>query len=161
METLTIKKDDALKIYKNATSKGKTLLENLLGKKTFLKDIKDRINSVDDAIVELGENDPEVIQLRKLQEIEIADNILARQEAVVLIKAYNEGWEPDWTDDDQYKYSHRFYMGGSKGSSAFRCDDYGIWNTGSNVGSRLFLKSSDLVYHTGEKHLEVFKRFHY
>lgn len=161
METLNIQKSDAIKAHENASNKGKKLLEDLLGKKTFIKDIKERINSVDDAILELGENDIEVIQLRKLQEAEVADNILARQEAVVLIKAYNEGWGPEWTDDNQYKYFHRFYIGGDEGSSDFRFLGFGHWDTHSNVGYRLCLKSSDLVYQTGEKHLEVFKRFHY
>jgi hypothetical protein len=57
-ETLEITRQAAIKAHDEASTKGKTLLENLFGKRVFQKDIKERIKTFDDVIRELGD-DPE------------------------------------------------------------------------------------------------------
>ena len=52
METLQISKANALKAHEDANSKGKSLLENLFGKKVFQIDVKDRIKNFDDVLKE-------------------------------------------------------------------------------------------------------------
>lgn len=158
METLQVTKDSALKAHNEASKNGKVLLENLFGKKTFQLDIKERIKTLDDAILELGETDVEVIELRKLQNAGITSHILKQQMAVVIIKSLNEGWIADWRDSRQYKYFAWFHMGSSSGSG-FSYYDFADWHTSSHVGSRLALKSSELAKYVGTQFLEIFKDF--
>ena len=49
-ETLEITRQAATKAHDEASTKGKTLLENLFGKRVFQKDIKERIKTFDDVI---------------------------------------------------------------------------------------------------------------
>ncbi|WP_234111392.1 hypothetical protein [Chryseobacterium sp. R2A-55] len=122
------------------------------------KDVTERIKSIDDAVEELGENDLEVIELRKLQKAEITSHILKNQMAVVIIKALNEGWVPDWTNSSQYKYFPWFKMCSSSGVG-FSCTVCDGWNTLSLVGSRLALKNSGLAKYAGTQFTSIFKDF--
>ena len=121
---------------------------------TTPKSIKERIQSLYDAINELGEDDSEVIEYRKLQKAKVLDSTLAHQEIIIIIKAFNEGWTPDWTDTKQRKYFPYFYMG-----SGFSYIVYDYWDSGSFVGSRLCFKSSDLAKYAGEQFTEVYEKF--
>jgi hypothetical protein len=121
------------------------------------KDVFERINSVADAIKELGETDEEVIALQKLFQVFDNDHYLyAQQKVVILTKAFNEGWTPDWNNSNQVKYYPWFEMGGSSG---FRYLDYVFWGSYSAVGSRLCFKSSKLAEHVGKKFTELYKQF--
>ena len=121
------------------------------------KDIMERIQSVEDARLILGEQDEEVIILRKLLEVfPDESHPVNHQKAVVLTKAFNEGWVPEWNDSNQWKYFPWFEMGGSSG---FRYGDYDYWRSDSNVGSRLCFKSSKLAEHVGKKFTTVYKQF--
>jgi hypothetical protein len=120
-------------------------------------DVTERIQSLDDAIAELGEDDEQVIILRKLQEVfSDESHPVNNQKAIVLTKAFNEGWIPDWNNTNQAKYFPWFEMGGSCG---FRYGGYGRWTSGSVVGSRLCFKSSRLAENVGRKFTIVYKNF--
>jgi hypothetical protein len=123
--------------------------------KEVKKEIKERIKSVKDALSELGENDEEVIEYRKLLSIDIADHILNNQIAVIIMKALNEGWKADWSDSNQYKYYPYFTMN----DNTFAYDSYCYWLTYSHVSSRLALKNSDLAIYAGNQFTEVYKKF--
>lgn len=157
MEDLKIKKDAAVKAHENGKPSIKKALEDLFGKKTFLKDVTERIKTPSDAIAELGENDIAVIDYHKLLNARVSNHIVNQQLAVVIVKALNEGWEPNWDDSDEYKYFPWFYLSG--GSSGFRYGDYDRWITFSTVGSRLCLKSGELAKYAGEQFTEVYKKF--
>ena len=75
--------------------------------------------------------------------------MIAHAKLVIIAKAINGDWVPDWTDSSQWKYYPWFKMGSSSGVgfSYDGCDD---WDTGSSVGSRLCFKSSDLAKHAGQ-----------
>lgn len=121
------------------------------------KDIMERIHSVEDAIKCLGSSDEEVIILQTLKQVFSDDSHpVNHQKAIVLTKAFNEGWVPDWNDVSQYKYFPWFEMGGSSG---FRYNDFGSWYSASHVGSRLCFKSGKLAEHVGKKFTSVYKQF--
>jgi hypothetical protein len=101
-DTLQITKDAALTAYKDADTAGKALLEALLGKNNFLIKITDRIKSFEDACRELGE-DPANFNVGMPDEI-------AYKKLKVITRALNEGWEPNWNNDNQYKWYPWFYM---------------------------------------------------
>ena len=145
METLQIDKANALKAHEEANPKGKSLLENLFGKKVFLKDVKDRIKNFDDV---LAENEISREDFETSCEGLEPDEIAYRMAKLVCL-AFNEGWLPDWTNSNEYKYTPYFRMGSSSGVG-FSYHDFGLWYALSDVGSRLCFKSSDLAKHAGQ-----------
>ena len=158
-ETLEITKEAAIKAHDEASSKGKTLLENLFGKRVFQKDITERVKSVEDAIKELGNDDVEVIQLNRMKSIGLQNHIIGNQELIVIAKALNEGWQPDWQNDNQYKYFPWFDMDASSSAGRFSFNGSGAQNSFSNVGSLLCFKSKDLATYAGTQFLDIYKDF--
>lgn len=86
---------------------------------------------------------------------------LAYMKLKIIVKALNEGWEPNWNNWDEYKYYPWFIMGECNGSpgSGFSYNDcvYGL--TCSGVGSRLCFKSQELSDYAGEQFQELYKDF--
>jgi len=145
METLQIDKANALKAHEEANQKGKSLLENLFGKKVFLKEVKDRIKNFDDVLAENGISREDFETSCKGLE---PDEIAYRMAKLVCL-AFNEGWLPDWTNSNEGKYVPWFRMSSSSGVG-FSFDDCVIWCSVSLVGSRLCFKSTDLAKHAGQ-----------
>jgi len=121
------------------------------------KNVIDRVKTVEDAIAELGEKDTEVSIYRKLRSVLTdtgMEHPLYQQEAIIIAKALNEGWQPDWSNSNQPKYFPYFYMSG------FRFfDGYDDWCSGSTVGSRLAFKSKELAMYAGKKFENIYKGF--
>ena len=156
-ETLEITRQAAIKAHDEASTKGKTLLENLFGKRVFQKDITERVKSVEDAIRELGNNDVEVIQLNRMKSIGLQNHIIGNQELIVIAKALNEGWQPAWQNDNQFKYFPWFDMDDSSSAGRFSFDDADILCSASAVGSRLCFKSEELADYAGTQFLELYR----
>ncbi|WP_340074500.1 hypothetical protein [Leptobacterium sp. I13] len=151
METLQIKKDDALKAHRNAKKSGKELLENLLGKKTFLKEVTERIKTIEDV---LKDNCITQEELDKMF-ANAPEHLKYQYIAELLCKSLNEEWTPDWEDGNYNKYFPWFKMS----SSGFRYDGCDYWGTFSFVGSRLCFKSTKLARYAGEQFTDVYRKF--
>ena len=157
-ETLEITKEAAIKAHDEASTKGKTLLENLFGKRVFQKDITERVKSVEDAIRELGNNDVEVIQLNRMKSIGLQNHIIGNQELIVIAKALNEGWQPDWQNDNEYKYFPWFDMDNSSSAGRFSfCASVNLYSN-SGVGSRLCFKSRELSNYAGNQFEDIYRK---
>ena len=132
----------------------KSTFEKIVSKQV-IKDIREKIKTIDDAIKHLGENDEEVVQLRKLESVKgLSDAILNNQIAVVIVKALNDGWVANWDDSNGYKYYPFFYLGKN-----FRYVNYYDWYTGSTASSRFCLKNKELAIYAGNQFTEVYKKF--
>ena len=118
------------------------------------KDIKERILCFDDV---LHENKIDVAQFLKSLEGLSPDEVAYRK-VKQIVKAFNEGWTPDWTNSSQYKYYPWFKMGSPSGVG-FSSHVYASWIARSGVGSRLCFKSSDLAIHAGKLFEEIYKDF--
>jgi hypothetical protein len=106
-------------------------------------DVRDRIKTLQDAIDYLGEDDTDVNALIHLIKNFVSNNHIRNyQSLVVIAKALNEGWQPDWTNDNQRKYTPWFKH---KAGFGLSCDAYDFWDTDASVGSRLCYKSSELA----------------
>lgn len=154
MQTLEIKKDAAQTAYDNAKNSGKQLLEDLFGKSTFLKDVKERIKTFADVLTEL-KIDPQDFHNRTYQ---LDADTKAYEQIKLIAKALNEGWTPDWSNDNEYKYYPWFKMGSPSGGgfSSYDCD---YWIATSYIGSRLCFKSSDLAEYAGTQFTDIYKDF--
>jgi hypothetical protein len=153
-ETLEITRQAAIKAHDEASTKGKTLLENLFGKRVFQKDIKERIKTFDDVIRELGD-DPEEFK-NAISIMEEPDEI-AYVKLKLIAKALNEGWTPDWSNGEWDKWYPWFKMDDSSSAGRFSFIVAGNRVSTSAVGSRLCFKSEELADYAGTQFLELYR----
>ncbi|WP_119792074.1 hypothetical protein [Flavobacterium anhuiense] len=154
METIQINKTDAIKAHNEATAKQKTMLENLFGKKVFVKNIRERIQTIQD-VFELNNTTEADFYLKWRG---FADHEIGQALEVLIVAAYNEGRFPDWTNENEYKYFAYFKMGSPSGVGfSYYC--YAYWATVSTVGSRLVSESSEVARRIFENHEDLYKEF--
>ena len=84
--------------------------------------------------------------------------MIAHAKLIIIAKAINGDWVPDWTDSDQWKYYPWFKMGSSSGVGF----SYGVcayWYTGSRVGSRLCFENREKAKYVGTQFQELYKSY--
>lgn len=79
--------------------------------------------------------------------------IIANYKLSIIAQALNEGWTPDWTNIDEYKYYNWFNHSASGFSFATTGYDFAI----ATVGSRFCFKSKELAEYFGKKFIELHK----
>jgi hypothetical protein len=152
MENLTISKSSALKAFNNASADTKALLQDLFGKDVFVQQkITDRVKTWEDACNVIGV-DPDEIYTGEADADDKARS--AFDKLMVIVKALNEGWKPDWTDEDEYKWYPWFDL-----SEGFAYYDVFYDYTASYVGSRLCFKSRELAEYAAKQFLSLYKDF--
>jgi hypothetical protein len=82
--------------------------------------------------------------------------MIAHAKLIIIAKAINGDWVPDWNNWNQYKYYPWFNMGSPSGGG-FSCDDYGTWGTGSGVGSRLCFETREIAKYVGKQFEDLYK----
>ena len=153
MENLTITKENAIKAYDAAGKKTQEVLANLLGRAVFLKDVKDRIKTFEDALQTVGDT---LENFNKRTALDSADE-KAYKQVKVIVAALNEGWKPNWDDSNEYKYYPWFKLS----SSGVGFSSYGFifGSSYSVVGSRLVFKSRELAEYAGKQFLAEYRGF--
>ena len=127
--------------------------ENIVFKKKP-SEITDRVKTVEDAYKELGEHDAEVRTLRQLESItSLSKRVVDSQKLVVVIKALNEGWYPDFENENEYKYFPYFYM--ENGCQVLRSVYF--WFTHASVPAPSLLKSDKLVRYIASQFLDLYR----
>lgn len=119
-------------------------------------DVMDRIKTIDDVLKDNGVDE----QTRSLTKVTLEDLGLQHMYwqwiAELIAKSLNEGWEPDWSNDNQCKYFPWFEM---KGCSGFRFHVCAGWHAHMGVGSRLCLKSRLITEYAGKQFEHVYHNF--
>lgn len=157
MNTIEIKKENALKAYQSADANGKNMLELLFGKEYFSQKVTDRIKTFLDAAAEvkISENLKILLDYPGIDGDMISAQAYAK--LTIIARALNEGWEPDWTDSNEYKYQP--YFSDYTSGSGFSFSDYVIWTAITLCGSRLCFKSSELAIYAGKQFIEIYNQF--
>jgi hypothetical protein len=153
MDTLQIKKENAVSAFKAADQSGKKLLTNLFGKKVLSEKITDWIGTFSD-IIELAGEAPENYNLRPGE----TDDELAYRQAKLVADVLNEGTILDPFDTNQYKYFPYAKIDKSSGFG-LSCNGYDSWHTNTTVGVRLCLKSADLAEFAFKTFPDIYSRF--
>lgn len=109
------------------------------------QNITDRVKTYADACAVLGikETLPDVGGLRPKDR----PSVTAYYKLIVIAQALNEGWEPDWTNEDQEKWFPWFYFDREKNKTAGFADastSLAPASTFANLGSRLCFKTEAL-----------------
>lgn len=144
------------------------------------KDVRKRIKTFEDACREIG-IDAEAWNRDKIS-LGLEPDVLAFLKLRIIVKALNEGWEPQFTEDECRYYPwfilytreeynkldeeeksrvvcrSNYYadaLGGVSYASAF----YDSSGAGANIGVRLAFKTSELAAYCGRQFLDIWADF--
>lgn len=86
--------------------------------------------------------------------------IIAHYKLVIICQALNEGWEPNWHDDDEYKWYPWFDMDikEESGSGLAFCGADRAYSY-SSLGSRLCVKSEELAEYLGQTFIDLYRDY--
>lgn len=153
---LTITKEAAAQAFKNADKKGQKLLTDLFGEKNLSLEITDRVKTLEDALEIAGEDAQGMLLGYKGSNKDmIAASAFAK--LTLIARVLNEGWVPDWSDSNQYKYYP--YFKAKEAGFGFSITDYDCWNAFTTVGSRLCFKTSELAMYAGKQFETIYNEF--
>lgn len=154
MKPLQIDEQKARSRYKSASPEIKEILEDTFGKDFFNVSVEDRINSLDDALLETGR--PSVPDFDCVPE-DLRPFFISTYKCVVIAEALNEGKRFDLYNESEYRHYPYFRNNGS--ASAFGLNDAGYVRTCSDAGSgsRLAFINSKIAKIAGEKFKNEFR----
>ncbi|UWG05678.1 MAG: hypothetical protein [Bacteriophage sp.] len=194
-EVIEVKRDDLRELYQvltNYPAISKEQVQNemhkVFGEDTFKpKDITERVKTFEDACRELGEEHPFVSAYTawiKHEEFDDQEDILAYMKLRIICAALNEGWEPQFTEDewryypwnilwteeelseksDEWKTDRHLISTGEYQTDyaglAFAYSAYAPSNTAAYLGSRLCLKSDTLAVYCGKQFINIWADFY-
>lgn len=110
-------------------------------------DTTKKIKSFEDACKALGLNPESLPVVANLPEKD-RKSIIAYYKLTIIIRALNEGWLPDWTDSNEYKYFNWFYI--DSAGFAYAGMYSAVTYTSTNIGSRLCFKNATLAHYARE-----------
>jgi hypothetical protein len=128
-----------------------TLYEATAASKT--QPVTERIKTFEDACRELGITK---IELGITGMDEDVASINAYAKLIIIAKALNEGWKPDWADSSQYKYIPWFEEKSGFGLSYV---GYGIWDANTSVGSRLCYKNREIAIYAANHFKDLYNDY--
>ena len=117
----------------------------------------ERIKSFEEACAELGLGPSQLPVVANLPEKD-QNAIIAFYKLTIIIRALNEGWEPNWKNWDEYKYFNYFFV---RSGSGFVCSSTFCTSadTYSDVGSRLCFKSRELAEYALSQFKELYLQY--
>ena len=114
------------------------------------------IKSFDDACKKVGINAESLPTLEELPE-EMRKPVLAAYKLMVIFKAINNGWVPNWSDDDQNKYYPYFKV--SPSGSGFSDSLYDYSYAATSVGSRLLTDTSEKALYLANQFQDLYSQY--
>lgn len=151
--------------------------------------ITERVKTFEDACKELGEYHKLVQQFKAIQEAIAEDKeATAYFKLGIITAALNEGWEPDFTNDDEYRYypylclwtkkeledkneawkddhNLQLWIGGGHSSAgaycglAFANSGYAWSNAYADISARLAHKTEELAIYSGKQFTELWTNY--
>lgn len=167
-ETLKLNIDAAaVRAYyddKMACDEQKRLLELLFGKDqlqpTQSKDVTERVKTFVDAVNELG-NDNSLVQQYNMLYSEFGStldaDIIAYLKLRIITAALNEGWEPQFTENE-YRYYPYFYLN-AYGDLVFALADSVSAYSNTCNGARLAFRTRELAAYAGKQFANIWADF--
>lgn len=151
MTELKLQKKTAKRLFPESPDWFRKVLTETFGEDTFKKRDFSEIKTFEDACEELG-IDPSDFNFER----DMPDDI-AYKKLKIVIKAINQGWEPDWNDTNQRKWYPWFNVRSSGfgfSGSYCVCD-----RTFASVGSRLCFESEAKSTHAANQFVDLYNQF--
>jgi hypothetical protein len=114
-----------------------------------------KVKTFEDACKVLGLNPEHLPVVENLPEKD-RKSIVAYYKLIIITRALNEGWEPDWLDYNQRKYWPWFSYGGAAAGFAFAYTSYAASYTTAIIGSRLCFKTRELAKFAGTQFRDLY-----
>lgn len=125
-----------------------------------MKNKFDKIKSLDDIINILGVNDIDVIHYNNL----ILDNAkkydIAEYAIILIVKVLNEGWVPNWNDNNQKKWYNWFRWQASTSRFVFGGTYCGGWVARTGGGSRLCFREESLAAFAANRFSDFYNSYY-
>lgn len=151
--------------------------------------ITERVKTFEDACKELGEDHKLVQQFKAIQEAIAEDKEATTYfKLCIITAALNEGWEPDFTNDDEYRYypylciwtkeeledkdeawkdehNLQLWFGGGASNAAANCGlafahSHSAWSAASAlISARLAQKTEELAIYSGKQFTELWANY--
>lgn len=190
-ENITISKQDLLKAYREAEPSQKEFMKQLFGADTFAINfnVMERVKTFQDAVNELGDDNPLVQQFVCVciiafnnSSVKFDAELDAYLKLRIIAAALNEGWEPQFTEDE-YRYYPYFYFytkeeyeqlsdedkgrvvgragGNANSNGGLVCSSADVASSGSRTGGgvRLAFKTRELAEYAGKQFLDIWADF--
>ena len=151
------------------------------------KPVTERVKTFDDACKELGIDAEAIQQQWQDAGITMLDEV-AYQKLRIITAALNEGWEPDFTNDDEYRYypylclwtkeeledkdeawkddhNLQLWIGGGNSYDGASCGlasaySYDAWsNAYASISARLAHKTEELAIYSGKQFTELWANY--
>ena len=151
---LTLKKSTAKKLYPEAPEWFQKVLTETFGADYFKKIELTDIKTFADACEECGTTEEEFNEL--FGHIGLSDDTIAYEKMKIIVKAINQGWTPDWSNSDQYKYWPYFNLSSGFGFSG---SDYDCDGTDAGVGSRLCFETREKSNYAAQQFIDIYEQF--
>lgn len=149
---LKVEKENAIKAWKEGNAETKKALENLYGKEVFNMKITDQVKTFEDAYELAGRPQRPNFNVFPFYDRSFYENMWKMS---IITMVLNEGWEPDWDNDNESKHYPYFYM--SPSGFAFYATYSGYASADAGCGSRLRFRTSELARYAGEQFLDIWK----
>lgn len=120
-----------------------------------LGDITARIKTFEDACEDLGI--PTTLPNVSNLPCDLKDKITIGYKLSVIAKALNQGWQVDWSNDEQKWFP---YFVQNKNESELRFSISFYYCSGSSVPSHLCFKSKELSDYAGKQFINLYKEYH-
>ncbi len=185
MEAIQFNKETLVAVYGNCNAEGRKAIKEQLGESlSEILPVTDRVKTLSDAIEELGKEHEAVKAYRAMEWYlrDYAPDLMAYFELRIITAALNEGWEPQFTPDEERWYgwydliSKEAYDSlsdeekgrcvGRSGSSAgasggLVCSsaDYASSYSYTSFSSRLAFKNRELAEYAAKQFIEIYANF--
>lgn len=139
-------------------------------------DVRERVKTFEDACNELGIEHDKWLQDKK--ELGFEADVIAYLQLRIIAAALNEGWKPEFTEDEYRYYPwfvlytqseiddmdeeqksrvvyRSYYYAHALGGVAYANTFYDSSNSYTNVGSRLAFKTRELAEYAGRQFIEI------
>lgn len=148
---LNIEEQTAKKLYDESPDWFQEQLIKAFGAECFEKKDYENIRSFEDACDKLG-----ILPGDVFHPLDTPDEV-AYKKLKVISKAVNDGWIPDWSNSDQYKYYPWFEVLPS--GLGFSDADYYYSLTITYVGSRLCFETREKAEFVGTQFIDLYEDF--
>lgn len=119
-----------------------------------------KIKTFKDACKELGINAKAIPDVSMLPPKD-RKAIIAHYKLIKIAEALNDGWKPNWhTGESKYNPWFEVIADAKRPSGfGFSYTSYDCWFTGTDVGSRLCYKSSELALYAGKQFAKLYQEY--
>lgn len=152
-----ITKEQAVELYQTASAEWKEILKTTFGEDAFQQNKKSQIKEISftnvfDMLAESLTAD-EVKILAYIGNEPTMLKLQAYLKLMLIAKVLNEGWVPDWINDDEYKFYPVFYC---QSDMEFQCGSCQSCTRSTYGAYGVCFKTPELAFYAGKQFQDIY-----